>query len=97
MDSQPQARMHAVVEGRVQGVGFRYFVLDKTANLPVKGWVRNTHDDKVEVVAEGDRKSLELLLVHLRRGPRSALVMDVKTEWLEARGEFKRFELRPTG
>jgi acylphosphatase len=90
-------RLHALVEGRVQGVGFRYFVLDTAETLGVTGWVRNCWDETVEVTAEGSRAKLEKLLLALERGPRSAFVSRVQTEWLEATREFKSFVVKSTG
>jgi acylphosphatase len=89
-------RLHAVVEGRVQGVSFRYFVREKAGSLGVTGWVRNRWADTVEVTAEGEREKLDSLLSVLRTGPRAAVVTDVKFEWQEATGEFKRFGILPT-
>ena len=88
--------LHAKIEGRVQGVGFRYFVLDKANSLGLTGWVRNTYDEKVEVWAEGNRESLETLLNFLRRGPRSAFVSDLKQSWEEPSGKYQRFSVLPT-
>ena len=90
------ARLHAIVEGRVQGVGFRYFVIETAQSLGVTGWVRNRWDDTVEVMAEGERQALEKLLAALRRGPRAAYVTAVKTDWLPATGEFKSFWVTST-
>ena len=90
------ARLHALIEGRVQGVGFRYFVEENAVALDLKGWVRNRWDGSVEVVAEGDRQSLEKLLSALRRGPRAAYVSDVRSEWSQATGEFRNFYVRVT-
>ncbi len=92
-----QARLHAVVEGRVQGVGFRYFVVEKAVPLELTGWVRNTSDGSVEVMAEGDHTSLETFLEDLRSGPRAALVMRVQQEWQSPTGEFSRFFIARTG
>jgi acylphosphatase len=89
-------RLHATIEGRVQGVGFRYFVLDTAQALGVTGWVRNRWDDTVEVMAEGERPALEKLLAALRRGPRAAFVSNVDVEWGPATGEFKRFGILQT-
>ncbi|WP_322806178.1 acylphosphatase [Thermanaerothrix sp.] len=89
-------RLHARIQGHVQGVGFRYFVQDRALALGLVGWVRNTFDGDVEVVAEGPRDKLETLLDYLRRGPRSAVVTQVDVEWSSASGEFRRFEIRPT-
>jgi acylphosphatase len=90
VDENP-VRLHAVVEGRVQGVGFRYFVVQIADELKLVGWVRNLDEGEVEVIAEGTRSRLETLLKALRRGPHSAFVSNVKVEWGEARGEFRRF------
>ncbi len=56
--ADPDACLHAWVEGRVQGVGFRYFVQDEAQSLGLSGWVRNVGDDKVEVWAEGKQADL---------------------------------------
>ena len=87
-------RLHAVVEGRVQGVGFRYFVQENALPLGIKGWVRNRWDGTVEVVAEGERLDLERLLLVLRRGPRASFVQQVKSTWQPATGEFSSFQIR---
>ena len=85
--------LHAVVHGRVQGVGFRFFVLDSVANLRLTGWVRNRRDGAVEVLAEGSRVDLEILLACLREGPRVSRVERVETDWPEPTGRFTRFEI----
>ena len=90
------ARLHAIVEGRVQGVGFRYFVLENATELGVVGWVRNTYQEEVEVVAEGKRSALEDLLDILERGPRMAFVTSVRSEWQRATGEFHQFSVERT-
>ena len=89
-----KARLRAIVKGIVQGVGYRFFVEDRAYELGLTGYVRNLPDGTVEVVAEGDKEVLELLLEHLRRGPRSARVTDVEVEWGEATGEFRDFRIR---
>ncbi len=96
MPDSVQVQLHAVVDGRVQGVGFRYFVLEAALPLNLTGWVRNTAEGQVEVVAEGDRKALERLLELLRHGPRAAFVTGVDQEWQPATGEFVRFDVRGT-
>ena len=89
-------RLHALVEGRVQGVGFRYFVQEKAIINGLVGWVRNRWDRSVEVVAEGKRAELDILLNELKRGPRASLVSNVKPSWQPATGEFGGFHIRPT-
>lgn len=65
---------HFLVRGRVQGVGFRWFVQREAAALELNGWVRNTEDGHVEVVAAGDPATLDGLRQALRRGPRGSRV-----------------------
>jgi acylphosphatase len=96
MTEGTKARLHANLEGRVQGVGFRYFVLDKAVSLRISGWVRNRYDQSLEVIAEGAREDLESLLAALWKGPRSAFVTRVKAEWQEPTGEFSQFSVRST-
>ena len=86
-------RLHAVIHGDVQGVGFRWFVVDEARPLGLRGWVRNRPDGSVELTAEGERSKLEALLSAARRGPRSAHVTDVDVQWEEARGDLRAFDL----
>ena len=67
-------RVHLVVRGRVQGVGFRWFVREEAQRLGLAGWVRNLADGGVEVAAEGDDASIEALRRIVREGPRGAAV-----------------------
>lgn len=96
MTESEMSRLHAIVEGRVQGVGFRYFVLDAANELGLTGWVRNRYDQTVEVTAEGERENLEKLLIALRKGPRGSMVIEVKLKWQAALGEFSRFSVGST-
>jgi acylphosphatase len=95
VSEQPErARLHAFVNGSVQGVGFRMFVLEHAQSMRLTGWVRNTFDGRVEVLAEGPRLKLEQLLEKLRGGPRSAFVTEVHQDWQPATGEFTGFNVR---
>jgi acylphosphatase len=85
-----------VIAGRVQGVGFRYFVLEMAELLGIYGWVRNRWDDTVEVLAEGERPVLEKLLDALGCGPRGAYVSSVKADWERPTGEFHSFRVAMT-
>lgn len=89
-------QLHAVVEGRVQGVGYRAFVYEHAHALALTGWVRNRRNGSVEVLAEGVPANLSTLLERLRKGPRGALVTDVSVEWNPAKGEFADFEIEAT-
>jgi acylphosphatase len=66
--------LHFLIQGRVQGVGFRWFVQREAGELDLRGWVRNTEDGEVEVVASGSEADLAELRATLRRGPRGARV-----------------------
>ena len=90
-------RLEAVVRGRVQGVGYRYFVLDEAARLDLRGWVANEFDGSVRCVAEGPRPALERLLASLRAGPPMARVESVTVTWSTATGEFADFGVRAGG
>ena len=73
MTEDVQARRF-VVRGRVQGVGFRWFVEREAHILGIAGWVRNNHDGSVEVLAQGSHNQLSGLRARLREGPRAARV-----------------------
>lgn len=88
--SQP-ARLSATVTGRVQGVGFRYFVTTQARQLGLTGRVRNEPDGSVTLDAEGPRESLERLLAHLHEGPRAARVDGVRARWGEPEGAYEGF------
>jgi acylphosphatase len=87
-------RLDATVSGRVQGVGFRYFVLREAMGLSLRGWVSNTMDGSVRCVAEGPRDQLELLLDRLRVGPAAAIVEHTSEAWMPATGTLGPFEVR---
>ena len=71
---KPLETKRYLVRGRVQGVGFRWFVEREAHVLGIAGWVRNNHDGSVEVLAQGTRDQLSGLHSRLREGPRAARV-----------------------
>ena len=80
--------LHFIVKGRVQGVGFRWFVHREAADLGLRGWVRNNADGTVELVAAGTPEDLEELRAALRRGSRGSRVdAVVEHELVEAEAE----------
>jgi acylphosphatase len=85
---------HLKISGRVQGVGFRYSMLEEAERLGVAGWVRNRRDGTVEAVLDGATDAVDAILVWARRGPRGASVTEVEVS--EIPESFERFELRPT-
>ncbi len=84
-------RVHLLVNGRVQGVGYRYATKMMATQLGLTGWVKNLADGRVEAVAEGPREKLESLASWAKQGPSSARVEDVAATWSEATGEFSSF------
>lgn len=90
------AQVHAIVDGRVQGVGFRYYVKTVAEELNLTGWVRNKMDGRVEVLAEGGHDALEDLLAALRRGSHSSFVTEIKVDWNPASQVYNRFSIAPS-
>jgi acylphosphatase len=72
---------HAIVEGEVQGVGFRYSAAREARAIGLCGWVRNAEDGTVEVWAQGDPANLDLFIDWLWQGPSAASVRDVRLSW----------------
>ena len=90
-------RLEATVVGRVQGVGYRYFVLREATALELTGWVANEPDGSVRCVAEGRRPLLEAFLERLRAGPPGAIVDHVAELWLPSTGRLDGFGVRSGG
>lgn len=83
------------VSGRVQGVGFRWFVLRRADELGVAGWVENLPDGRVLVVARGNEPAMEALDAAVRRGPRMAAVSHVeRATYPHEVGDLKTFDVR---
>lgn len=89
-----EARLEAIVSGRVQGVNFRFYTIREAVPLGLKGYVRNLRSGQVEVVAEGERADLEKLLAFLRRGPSHSRVDGVDVQWGEPQGDLQSFGVR---
>jgi acylphosphatase len=90
-------RLHSFISGYVQGVGFRAYVQSIATGMNLTGWVRNTGNGDVEVVAEGPQSELVHLLRLLYRGPRTAKVTHVEEIWEAATHEFHFFSIHPAG
>jgi acylphosphatase len=80
---EPAMVVHFLIQGRVQGVGFRWYVHREASQLDLRGWVRNTEDGEVEVVASGELAELAELRASLRRGPRGSRVDRLIEHYLE--------------
>lgn len=97
MSTQTQQRLHAVVHGRVQGVGYRAFAARSAKQIGLTGWVRNRFNGTVETVAEGELPQLERYLQDLERGPGPSNVTQIDKDWSPATMEFDQFKVRMTG
>jgi acylphosphatase len=87
-----EARRYTV-RGRVQGVGFRWFVEAEAHKLAVAGWVRNALDGSVEVLAMGTRAQLDALKTKLWQGPRAARVDEVADHEAQPVSGFTTFRI----
>jgi acylphosphatase len=96
-DGAPIQRLDATVRGRVQGVGFRYFVLRQAKHLDLSGWVANEPDGSVRCVAEGPRERLVNLEERLHEGPPSAIVERVSVAWMPGTGTLGPFGVKSGG
>jgi acylphosphatase len=85
---------HLAISGRVQGVGYRFYMQRKARELGLTGWVRNRHDGSVEATIQGSPEGVEAMTAWARRGPPSAAVTDVRIA--EGSGDYSGFEVRPT-
>ena len=83
-----------MMSGRVQGVGFRYFTQAAAARDAIDGWVRNTPDGRVEILAEGENEAIERFECSIRLGPGGAHVTHVDVGLIEPTGEQHGFNVR---
>lgn len=94
MAERMSARVHLLISGDVQGVFFRASTRKFASELGVTGWVRNTPEGMVEVVAEGRKPLLDRLVEHCKKGPDGARVDEMEIEWGRPTGEFNVFSVR---
>ncbi|MBF0563607.1 MAG: acylphosphatase [Nitrospirae bacterium] len=86
-------RAHVVIDGRVQGVGFRYFTRDVARRQKLHGWVKNRSDGCVEAVLEGSKRDVSIAVASCYKGPPGSLVTNVKLDWELYTGEFQTFAI----
>ncbi|MFH1520897.1 MAG: acylphosphatase [Candidatus Micrarchaeota archaeon] len=85
--------LHIKVFGRVQGVFFRIETTNLALKLGLYGWVKNIADGSVEILAEGDHKSLEKLLEWCYYGPAEAEVKELEYIWGESKNNLTKFSI----
>lgn len=83
-----------IVNGLVQGVGFRYFVLRNAIELKLKGYTKNLMSGEVLTVVEGEKALIEELFKKLKIGPMSASVKNANIIWHKFKNEFNKFEIK---
>lgn len=87
-------RLSVRINGRVQGVGYRYFVQRRAQEKSLTGWVKNRADGTVEIEAIGPKTSLEEFLNYVRVGPPAANVAKADVNWFDDEPPYKGFDVR---
>lgn len=82
---------HVFISGFVQGVGFRRFVRSKAEKLGLTGWVRNLPDRRVEILAQGPKEKIELVIKESKKGPFLSEVEDIQVRWDEIKEKLDDF------
>lgn len=85
---------HVFLDGRVQGVGFRYFTRKNAQKLGVNGWVKNLNDGRVEAVFEGPANRVDKMLDAVKQGPPSSHVRDMDVDYKEEQKGYSGFNVR---
>lgn len=83
-----------VLFGRVQGVGFRYFVESIVSKYDISGYVRNTFDRKVEIVCQGEEEDLKQFIDEIKKGPAFSAVTDIKIEEIKDSKKYSIFDIK---
>jgi len=83
-----------IVQGMVQGVGYRFFAVDQAKQYKIRGYAKNLPNGDVEVVAEGDEGLIKDYIEQLKVGPVSAHVTAVDVEWSDTEFGFNNFDIR---
>jgi acylphosphatase len=86
-----KVRARVIIEGRVQGVFFRYHTQEMAYQLDLKGWVKNHRDGRVEALFEGEKEKINQIIQWCHQGPPEARVTKVHLHWEDYSGEFDDF------
>lgn len=86
-------RVKIIVSGKVQGVFYRANAKRKAEELGLTGWVKNTPNNKVEILAEGEEDKLREMAEWCRNGSSGAIVDKVEAKWMESEKKFDKFEI----
>ena len=88
-----RVRAHLIIEGRVQGVAYRYFAREVADSLGLQGWVRNLYDGNVEAVFEGERSKVEMAIERCHEGPPFAVVTTITVSWSDNAEGLRDFRI----
>ncbi len=88
-----KVRARIIVSGIVQGVFFRFNTMRKAREYRVNGWVKNRRDGKVEVLCEGEKSDVQLLVNWCKKGPEGAFVSNIEVTWEEYIGDLEAFQI----
>ena len=84
---------HMFAHGRVQGVSFRYYVLKRSTDLGLRGYVRNLHDGRVEILAQGTQEGVQKLVDYVRNSPGLSYVVKLDINWEEPLNGLSSFRI----
>ena len=85
--------LHAIVKGKVQGVGFRWTVVDHAEKFHLHGVTRNLSNGSVEIIAQGEKKDLEAFIQTLRDDPGNAKIVSITQEFRDLKQTFSKFSI----
>lgn len=88
-----KVKAHVFIEGRVQGVSFRWWTAVSAKKLGLTGWVKNLDDGRVEAVFEGSKNNVKKMVEKCKKASWPAKVIHLDVSWSKATGEFKNFEV----
>ena len=83
-----------LLSGRVQGVGFRYFAEARASRYNIKGYVKNTYDNRVEIVCQGELDNLDKFILEVKKGPSFSHITNVEMEEIKNSPVYKSFEIK---
>lgn len=87
-------RAHVFIDGKVQRVGFRYFVQTKAQEMGIEGWVKNLADGRVEAVFEGPKPNVLIMIEKCRKGPRASRVDNIDLNWEKTDNNLESFRVK---
>ena len=91
--SEEILKVNLTISGKVQGVGFRYFVLRQAQELSINGWVSNKPNGDVGALAQAEKVDLERFISKVKKGPSFSRVEDVSLNWVNEAEQYFGFEI----